>query len=180
MSLPLFQFHSSFLFLLIILFIELNRARDRHIRWAIEWITQGVHLPKVLKVAAARELAGLAWPEERIPGLRGRLWITGAAFAILSFARRGEVLLCREVDPDEVEFNTVVGKGAVGTVYQGEIDGQTVAVKVTKESNIAFVEEEFFLEVALMCTVNHSSILSCIGAFLQGPDYFFISPFQGS
>ena len=100
-------------------------------------------------------------------------------YIILENAAKARIALHAAVTQDDIGFDKIVGKGAVGTVYHAEIQRKPVAVKVTRESNIAFVEEEFLLEVALMCVLSHPHLLPCLGASLEGPDYFIVSPYQG-
>lgn len=118
--------------------------------------------------------------DERISGIRSRLWYTGAAQRIICMARTGEIQLHRPLAYEQVALDKIIGKGAVGTVYSAKHQDQSVAVKVSKESTLAFTEEEFLFEVALMCALDHPNILPCLGAGIVAPYYFFISPYQGN
>ena len=117
--------------------------------------------------------------DERIPGFRNRLWYTGAAQKIICMARTGEIQLHKHFAYEKVALDKIIGKGAVGTVYSARHEEKAVAVKVSKETTLAFTEEEFLFEVALMCALDHPNILPCLGAGIVAPYYFFISPFQG-
>jgi len=94
-------------------------------------------------------------------------------------AKNCSIELHRPVLYEDITLNQVIGKGAVGTVYSASHNSQDVAVKVSKETTMAFIEEEFRFEVALMCALDHPNILPCLGAGIVAPFYFFISPHQG-
>mgnify|MGYP005994458901 CR=1 FL=1 len=94
--------------------------------------------------------------------------------------RTGEIQLHNPLLYENVVLDEIIGKGAVGTVYSACQNGQSVAVKVSKAETMAFTEEEFLFEVALMCALDHPNILPCLGAGIVAPYYFFISPYQGT
>ena len=116
---------------------------------------------------------------EKIPGIRSKLWSSGAAHQMIALAKNGEIELHSHIDYETVTLDSIIGKGAVGTVYSAKYNGQSVAVKVTKETKLAFTEEEFLFEVALLSALDHPNILSCLGGGVVSPYYFFISPHHG-
>ena len=64
----------------------------------------------------------------------------------------------------------------------GSWKNESVAIKVCKRENVAFIKEDFYFEVALMSVIHHPHILPCLGAKLDRDSKFFvlISPLQGS
>lgn len=94
-------------------------------------------------------------------------------------AKEGEVELHQPINQDELIMEHVVGQGAVGKVHLAEYKGENVAVKMTTDDNHAFEISEFRFELALMCMIKHPNVLPCIGAYTEGPSYFFVSPYQG-
>lgn len=158
-----------------------TRDRDTHIRWAVQWITgDRKTVSHSQRVLASQALCKVAFPEERVPGIRRTLFETEALQCILRYARRGEVSLHRRVTAKVVLPERQIARGAVGKVFVGKWRNQKVAIKFCHENTAAFDILEFRFEVAIMCVMSHPNILPCYAANLVGPNYFILSPYQGS
>ncbi|XP_052237242.1 tyrosine-protein kinase transmembrane receptor Ror-like [Dreissena polymorpha] len=79
------------------------------------------------------------------------------------------------IPTDRLRLMEVVGEGAFGQVYRGELesddDGATmVAVKVLKEGVTNEVREDFEREVEIMSAFDHENILKLLGTVQTGTD----------
>ncbi|KAK7482297.1 hypothetical protein BaRGS_00026425, partial [Batillaria attramentaria] len=81
--------------------------------------------------------------------------------------------LVREIAMDNVVLVDVVGEGAFGQVYRGDLfcpetdTHQLVAVKVLKENVSNEIREDFEREVEIMSAFDHDNILKLIGVVTQ-------------
>eukprot|EP01121_Diplochlamys_sp_Union-15-3_P005607 TRINITY_DN1593_c0_g1_i2.p1 TRINITY_DN1593_c0_g1~~TRINITY_DN1593_c0_g1_i2.p1 ORF type:complete len:274 (-),score=38.28 TRINITY_DN1593_c0_g1_i2:95-916(-) len=72
-----------------------------------------------------------------------------------------------------------LGEGAAGVVYKGIYNGEEVAVKLIKYTDIeiSFLED-FCKEVEAMASVNHPNIVKFIGACVESPNIGIISEYM--
>ena len=68
----------------------------------------------------------------------------------------------------------------MGRVFLGHWQGENVAIKACNTASVAFSEAEFRYELALMSTLSHENLLSCLAADVTGSTYFMLLPFQGT
>jgi len=73
-----------------------------------------------------------------------------------------------EIRPDQVMYGHKLGEGGFGTVYEGTVAGQPVALKQLTSSH-ARVHENFRKELDVMCKLRHPNIVLLLGAVIQ-PD----------
>ncbi|KAH3764321.1 tyrosine protein kinase [Pelomyxa schiedti] len=98
---------------------------------------------------------------------------TGADFATdetehTTFPIKVESKVSTKIDPEDIVLHHQLGEGSFGIVYQGEWQGQKVAVKVLKNQRSVGVgtekQAEFAKEVKLMETLHCPQIVTFIGA----------------
>jgi len=71
-----------------------------------------------------------------------------------------------ELDPTKLKVNTIIAKGAYGSVYKGVYDGKQVAVKILDLSNEKrrnIVTKAFTQEVSIWYNLHHPNIAKLIG-----------------
>jgi len=73
-----------------------------------------------------------------------------------------------EISPAKVIYGKKIGEGGFGTVYEGIVAGQPVALKTLSCSNTR-VHESFRKELDIMCKLRHPNIVLLLGAVIQ-PD----------
>ena len=73
-----------------------------------------------------------------------------------------------EIQPDQVKYGQQLGEGGFGTVYEGTVAGQHVALKQLT-SSAARIHENFRKELDVMCELRHPNIVLLLGAVVQ-PD----------
>lgn len=73
-----------------------------------------------------------------------------------------------------------IGEGSFGTVFKGEYQRETVAIKkmhkTLSKSKPALAE--FAAEVDTMCGLKHENVLSCIGAKVTPPDVMLVTEYM--
>jgi serine/threonine protein kinase len=97
-----------------------------------------------------------------------------AAKKLLNQALRGEATIHRCVERSWwhcAPKKRVLGKGSAGIVYESELGGRPVAVKVLQDLTQA---EEFRQEVLLLSVLKHDNIVELIGANLEDEDESFM------
>lgn len=73
-----------------------------------------------------------------------------------------------EIQPNQVIRGEKLGEGGFGTVYEGTVAGQHVALKQLTGSH-ARIHENFRKELDMMCELRHPNIVLLLGAVIQ-PD----------
>ena len=71
-----------------------------------------------------------------------------------------------EILPEKVIYGKKLGEGGFGTVYEGSVAGQPVALKTLSAAN-ARVHENFRKELDVMCKLRHPNIVLLLGAIIQ-------------
>ncbi len=91
-----------------------------------------------------------------------------------SIAPTNETLL--DINYDEIQLGSAIGEGRSGTMRIAKWKGQTVAAKVLNlsertNSDASSIIAEFYRELAVIQSLNHPNIVSCIGASSKAPHY---------
>ena len=94
---------------------------------------------------------------------------------LMLLVKEGVVEVQRSVDLGEVEWLEIIGKGVSGTVWKGVWQKKVCAVKRFHEDNIAFDEEEFNSELAMMSVLRHPNIVNSLGGCTRRESLFIIS-----
>ncbi|KAF8031038.1 hypothetical protein BT93_D0273 [Corymbia citriodora subsp. variegata] len=81
--------------------------------------------------------------------------------------RRSQSLKYGDISKITKDFGTVIGKGASGKVYLGELEDRKVAVKVLSKSSgtesTGQPDKRFLVEAQLLTTVHHGNLVSLKG-----------------
>eukprot|EP01103_Thecamoeba_quadrilineata_P011693 TRINITY_DN2839_c0_g3_i2.p1 TRINITY_DN2839_c0_g3~~TRINITY_DN2839_c0_g3_i2.p1 ORF type:complete len:477 (-),score=74.58 TRINITY_DN2839_c0_g3_i2:953-2209(-) len=73
-----------------------------------------------------------------------------------------------EIKASEIQYGQQLGEGGFGTVYEGYVAGQCVAIKKLKIQDLNENElGKFKKEVALMCKLRHPNIVLLLGACMK-------------
>ena len=101
----------------------------------------------------------------------------GSAFLrnLIELVRQGKVNVQTRIDPEELQYETVIGRGVSGVVWKAIWRNQKVAVKKFNEDNIAFSVEEFNSEMALMSILRHENVVYCTGSCTEPGELFIVS-----
>jgi serine/threonine protein kinase len=78
---------------------------------------------------------------------------------------------------DDIELGDIIGGGGVGLVYSGWIKGrnEAVAFKTLFDSRVnEELRREYLDELQVLSRVNHSNIVSFLGACITPPNLFFV------
>lgn len=82
---------------------------------------------------------------------------------------------------NQIEFNEInigdrLGGGGLGIIYKGLYKNKNVAIKTLFSSNLSSPEDEreFLDEILVMSRLNHSNIVTFIGACMTPPNCFFV------
>ena len=84
--------------------------------------------------------------------------------ALIEFARHGEIVVFRRIQPEDLDVGTAVGRGVYATVHRGTWKGRDVAVKVFDEGSLEFRFEDFLQEISLLSICRHPNLLHMYGA----------------
>ncbi|KAG6541788.1 hypothetical protein Mapa_016801 [Marchantia paleacea] len=74
---------------------------------------------------------------------------------------------------DEFTEKNHLGAGAYGSVYQGKLRGQDVAIKRMKATK----RKEFFAELKVLCKVHHTNLVELIGYSVSDDELFLVYEF---
>ena len=101
----------------------------------------------------------------------------GAAFLknLIELVRKGKVNVQTNINPEEIKYDKIIGQGISGVVWKATWKNQTVAVKKFDEDSIAFSDEEFKSEVALMSILRHENVVHCTGSCILPQNQFIVS-----
>ena len=98
--------------------------------------------------------------------------------ALLEFARHGEIVVFRRIQPEDLDVGAAVGRGVYATVHRGTWKGRDVAVKVFDEGSLEFRFEDFLREISLLSICRHPNLLHTYGAVVRAsaraPSQFMI------
>jgi len=153
------------------------RARKGHLSsvelgWLFDWILNDERENVVQ--ASVKVLALAAYPTDNLPGLRKNILASGLVEYFIHYAGLGVIELHKEVDFDSIQISRELGKGASATVYEGQVDGKIMAVKVFDPDHIGFVYQDFLKEIAFMCLLEHENTVPCFGACSRSGQKLFI------
>lgn len=84
--------------------------------------------------------------------------------ALIEFARHGEIVVFRRIQPEDLDVSAAVGRGVYATVHRGVWKGREVAVKVFDEGSLEFRFEDFLQEISLLSICRHPNLLHMYGA----------------
>lgn len=84
--------------------------------------------------------------------------------ALIEFARHGEIVVFRRIQPEDLDVGAAVGRGVYATVHRGVWKGREVAVKVFDEGSLEFRFEDFLQEISLLSICRHPNLLRMYGA----------------
>lgn len=153
--------------------------RNILINHCVRWATcTDKSIPKQYKLLACRQLASLAYPAERIPGIAHAVVASKALPPILQYARLGEIAVYEPVTKNDVKPGKLLARGAVGNVYEATWKDQKVVIKVCKENGPAFDMDEFRFEISLMTMLNSEFLLPCHAVCMQSPSPFYVAPYK--
>jgi len=99
------------------------------------------------------------------------LFSSGCLEKLLLMGTQGLLTLHNEIKPADIERSDVIGKGRVGTVYQGTWNGKQVAIKYFNSAD----EKEFRKELSMMSLIRQTEfVLPCYGGCTKGPERFIV------
>eukprot|EP01100_Stratorugosa_tubuloviscum_P013770 TRINITY_DN708_c0_g2_i1.p1 TRINITY_DN708_c0_g2~~TRINITY_DN708_c0_g2_i1.p1 ORF type:complete len:607 (+),score=247.01 TRINITY_DN708_c0_g2_i1:110-1930(+) len=83
------------------------------------------------------------------------------------------------IEFEELEFETLLGKGCFGVVHKGKYQGTPVAIKQLLPELINNEEEaqEFLDEITTLCKLRHPNVVLFIGACLSVPHLCIVTEF---
>jgi len=74
-----------------------------------------------------------------------------------------------DVDPDDLQLDSIIGEGSTATVYLGFLRGTKVAVKEMQVENSESILEIIQRELKVLSKVTHPNILSFVGLVTEAP-----------
>lgn len=146
-----------------------------------------------LGIICAKLLCALAYPAEKMVGIREKILSNGAWRVLLNLATKGELRLHRFISKEHVCLEQELARGSGGKVFLASWTPQetmkcggvvflaeqeyTVAVKVCQEGGIPFTtKEEFLFEAGIMSMLSHRNVLPCYGANELDDELFVVMP----
>ena len=126
---------------------------------AIDWLCNWASNSKDDQLAetSAATLAHLAFPVEKIPQLRDKIFQNSLIKIIIRVAVENSICLAHHIEKDEFEIQERIAGGSGGQIYSAIYDRQNVVVKFFKKNGCWYSsEKEFFYE---------STIISLFGSF---------------
>eukprot|EP01091_Cochliopodium_minus_P017224 TRINITY_DN6687_c0_g1_i1.p1 TRINITY_DN6687_c0_g1~~TRINITY_DN6687_c0_g1_i1.p1 ORF type:complete len:1044 (-),score=244.24 TRINITY_DN6687_c0_g1_i1:15-3146(-) len=94
---------------------------------------------------------------------------------LMQLVKEKKIEVQRSVDPGELQILEKIGEGVSGVVSKCIFNGQVCAVKKFNEENIAFDEEEFNSELAIMSILRHPNVCNSVGGCTKKGSLFIIS-----
>ena len=143
-----------------------------------------------MRVAAAKYLVSVAYPDELCAGIQVAIMEQDLVHQLLEYARNGQISVHRHIPLEELEIGDrlAIGfwshllplnnAGAGGKVFKGKWKSTDVVIKMFGEEAIDFSIESFRFELALMSVVRHDNILGLLGGCDQPPNFFMVTKFQ--
>ena len=100
----------------------------------------------------------------------------GAQFlrSLIALVKSRKVHVQNNIDPNQIRFDKIIGQGISGVVWRATWKNNIVAVKRFDEESIAFSEDEFQSEVALMSIFRHENIVHCMGSCMEAGNLFIV------
>ena len=89
--------------------------------------------------------------------------------------------LAKEVDPDEIEKESIIGVGEFGDVWKGYLSRHErkipVALKILKSASTEKNKDDFFKEASVMGQFSHPNVIFLYGVTLKRP-IMIVTPFM--
>jgi len=110
-------------------------------------------------------LASVAYPIDKIKGIRERLLSSGQIETMLKSIMDGSLIDHRELNLKDITFDSEkpISKGAFAKVYQVRYEGNVYALKDVDTLDFNFNLAEFKRELGLFALLDHPNILPCFG-----------------
>jgi tRNA A-37 threonylcarbamoyl transferase component Bud32 len=120
-----------------------------------------------MNLNACISLATLAYPVERISGIRTKILNNNLLNIFLNYAREQKLSVHLEIPPSEIEKGSLLAEGASAKVFKAKWKGKDVALKVFDPEHISFSYDEFRRELALLVMLENDNLVPCYGACTQ-------------
>ncbi|KAK6166186.1 hypothetical protein SNE40_022943 [Patella caerulea] len=173
---------------------SMSRLHDRPINYSSEWMLLQIVLPitvflflcflvtvvclkryKTMRLRSKRGSDGVVKNNDNVQLLErmNNIQKNPTYFSASQNGENGRNLNINELPIDTLKLLVVVGEGAFGQVFRGELtddDGvtlQNVAVKVLKDGVSHEIREDFEREVEIMGAFDHDNILRLIGVVTE-------------
>jgi len=131
--------------------------------WLFEMISTETN--QTQKEFLISSLVSVAYPTERVKGVREKLLANGYLETMLKMAMEGTMTVHREISIKDVTFESErpLSKGAFAKIYKVKYEGILYALKDVDMDDFNFNIEEFRRELALFTLLQHENILPSFG-----------------
>mmetsp|Transcript_10069 Transcript_10069/g.15921 ORF Transcript_10069/g.15921 Transcript_10069/m.15921 type:complete len:420 (+) Transcript_10069:63-1322(+) len=144
------------------------------IDWLINWSSRDFdnHVTQTSITA----LSFLAFPQEKIPKLRDRIFESSLINKIIRVGSQNKLPLSYHISLESLNIKEKLGSGAGGEVFRAKFQQKDVAVKFFKKHGCWFsCEKEFYYEATVMSLFgSFKNFMFCFGVNLQ--EGFIVMP----